>query len=146
MTATNHALTGALVAISISNPLIGLPLAFMSHFIIDMLPHWDHKARADLQKFIDAGDVLLAGLLVVSIALVMSDQAALILTGALLGTLPDAMWLPEILQGRKVKMKGSQLIYRIRRWHQGIQWSETPKGLFVEVLWFILVLNLIFLP
>jgi hypothetical protein len=76
----------------------------------------------------------------------MSDQAALILTGALLGALPDAMWLPETLQGRRVKMKGRQLIYRIRRWHHGIQLSETPRGLFVEVLWFILVLNLIFLP
>ncbi|OGH11762.1 MAG: hypothetical protein A2857_03845 [Candidatus Levybacteria bacterium RIFCSPHIGHO2_01_FULL_36_15] len=41
MTATGHALVGALIAGKISNPLISVPLAFASHFVCDYIPHWD---------------------------------------------------------------------------------------------------------
>ena len=30
-------------------------------------------------------------------------------------TVPDAMWLPEIAQGRKPKLKGNGWIFRMRR-------------------------------
>lgn len=41
MTATAHALIGGAIAASIPNPEIGLPLSFISHPLIDMIPHWD---------------------------------------------------------------------------------------------------------
>lgn len=41
MTATAHALVGGAIAASIPNPAIGLPLAAISHPLIDMIPHWD---------------------------------------------------------------------------------------------------------
>ena len=41
MTATAHALVGGAIAASVSNPAIGLPLAALSHPILDMIPHWD---------------------------------------------------------------------------------------------------------
>ena len=41
MTATAHALVGGAIAASIPNPAIGLPLAALSHPILDMIPHWD---------------------------------------------------------------------------------------------------------
>ncbi|TSC86866.1 MAG: Uncharacterized protein G01um10147_741 [Microgenomates group bacterium Gr01-1014_7] len=41
MTATAHALVGGAIAASIPNPAIGLPLAAISHPILDMIPHWD---------------------------------------------------------------------------------------------------------
>ena len=41
MTATAHALIGGAIAASIPNPAIGLPLAALSHPILDMIPHWD---------------------------------------------------------------------------------------------------------
>lgn len=41
MTATGHALVGTAIAVSISNPVIGLPLAFVSHIACDAFPHWD---------------------------------------------------------------------------------------------------------
>ncbi|MBI4038149.1 hypothetical protein HY387_00645 [Candidatus Daviesbacteria bacterium] len=41
MTATAHALVGGAIAASISNPVIGLPLAALSHPLMDMTPHWD---------------------------------------------------------------------------------------------------------
>lgn len=41
MTATGHAVLGALLAAKISNPYIGIPLAILSHLAADSFPHWD---------------------------------------------------------------------------------------------------------
>lgn len=41
MIATAHALIGGAIAASISNPAIGLPLAAVSHPLVDLIPHWD---------------------------------------------------------------------------------------------------------
>lgn len=40
MTATTHALVGAAIVSKFPNPL-GLILAFLSHFLLDSIPHWD---------------------------------------------------------------------------------------------------------
>lgn len=41
MTATGHALVGTLIAAKFSNPALAVPLTFFSHFVTDMIPHWD---------------------------------------------------------------------------------------------------------
>ncbi len=41
MTATAHALVGGAIAASIPDPAIGLPLAAISHPLLDLIPHWD---------------------------------------------------------------------------------------------------------
>jgi hypothetical protein len=41
MTATGHALIGAALAMKITNPWLGIPLAVVSHFVCDKVPHWD---------------------------------------------------------------------------------------------------------
>lgn len=41
MTATGHALLGTVIAAKIGNPYLALPIAFGSHILADLLPHWD---------------------------------------------------------------------------------------------------------
>ena len=41
MTATAHALVGGAIAYAVPNPVIGISLAFISHPLLDMIPHWD---------------------------------------------------------------------------------------------------------
>ncbi len=41
MTATAHALVAGAIAQSIPNPFVSVPLAFISHFLMDIIPHWD---------------------------------------------------------------------------------------------------------
>ncbi|EKD57616.1 MAG: hypothetical protein ACD_57C00211G0005 [uncultured bacterium] len=64
MTATAHALIGASLAAKFSNPLLGIPLAILSHFIFDIIPHWDlgtnHRNKSMTRLRIEAVfDVLL---------------------------------------------------------------------------------------
>ncbi len=41
MTATSHAILGALIAAKITNPYLAVPLALASHIVGDAIPHWD---------------------------------------------------------------------------------------------------------
>jgi len=58
MTATAHALIGASLAVKIINPIFGIPLAILSHFIADLVPHWDagtnHKQKSLARPLVDA--------------------------------------------------------------------------------------------
>lgn len=41
MLLTPHTFVGAAIAVAVPNPLIAVPLAFVSHFVGDLVPHWD---------------------------------------------------------------------------------------------------------
>lgn len=41
MLATSHALAAGVILKTVPDPRIALPLALVSHFILDFLPHWD---------------------------------------------------------------------------------------------------------
>lgn len=41
MTATGHAVIGVVIAATIPNPIIAIPLAVGSHVLADLFPHWD---------------------------------------------------------------------------------------------------------
>jgi hypothetical protein len=41
MLETSHSLVAGSLAKLIPNPAVGLPVAIVSHFLLDLLPHWD---------------------------------------------------------------------------------------------------------
>lgn len=58
MTATAHALVGGAIASTIPDPSIGLSLSFISHPLLDLIPHWDFganwKKKSRMRLFIEA--------------------------------------------------------------------------------------------
>jgi len=46
-----HTVVGATIATKIPNPLISLPLAFLSHFLLDLIPHWNPSLYSETKKF-----------------------------------------------------------------------------------------------
>lgn len=58
MTATAHALVGGAIAYSVSNPALGIGLSFLSHPILDFIPHWDFgwgwRKKTKLKLFCEA--------------------------------------------------------------------------------------------
>jgi hypothetical protein len=147
MTGLNHAVTGALVAAVIKEPLIALPAALASHFVIDALPHWDYKIEGSARKrqLIMLADLAFSILLLSVVAFLLTEQWWLVFLGGLLAIVPDMMWLPDLLTGSPPSTKGDDLLSRIRRFHLRIQWSETKNGIFFEIFWFFLVLSLLFI-
>ena len=45
-----HAIVGATIAIKTGNPLLAFPLAFLSNFILDFLPHWNPHLYTELHR------------------------------------------------------------------------------------------------
>lgn len=46
MTATGHAVIGAVIAAKIGNPALAIPIALLSHVVADAFPHWDTATNA----------------------------------------------------------------------------------------------------
>lgn len=146
MTGLNHAITGAVVATAIKQPEIALPAAFLSHFVADMIPHWNYRIPAGLRQkhIIMVADLLLSlGLLILLAHYSARVPGWQIFSGGLLGIAPDLMWLPFFLTGKPSKMHKNTPLHLIRRLHLKIQWSETDGGLFVEAAWFCLIILII---
>lgn len=46
-----HTIIGATLATKIPNPLISIPLAFLSHFPLDLMPHWNPSLYTETEKY-----------------------------------------------------------------------------------------------
>lgn len=51
MLETPHVIVGAAIASKIPNPLISIPLAFASHFVLDLVPHWNPHLNTEIKKY-----------------------------------------------------------------------------------------------
>lgn len=121
MTATSHAIIGAAIAIKIPNPFISIPLAFLSHFICDKIPHWDVMTKkADKTKtqiFIYAAmDGILSLFLVTALFFVSfqnSDPVNIFLS-AFVAQLPDWLEIPYTIFHKDVWI--SKIDYQFQKW------------------------------
>jgi hypothetical protein len=138
MTATNHALTGSLIGLMVGSPWLAIPLAILSHFLLDAIPHFDvshkgHNSRAlTLYLIFDALFVLI--LLGCLVTLQPAAWVAAV-CGAVAATLPDLMWLPNYFRAHKGKELAEHR--HIVLFHKNIQWFERPIGFVVEIAWAI---------
>lgn len=136
MTATNHALTGALIGLSVVSPA-ALLLAVGSHFVLDAVPHYaDERVSFRSKRFVLqlALDLTLCIGLALFLALTRPDQWLLAVICAFLATSPDLMWMPRFIHAlrKQTEPKTKNLIVRF---HGAIQWFERPIGIVVELAW-----------
>ncbi|HTK03413.1 MAG TPA: hypothetical protein VL401_01430 [Alphaproteobacteria bacterium] len=110
MLETPHVAVGAAIAVAIPNPFIAIPLAFASHFVLDMVPHWNPHSYTEVQKFgkisvntkiialVDVGLALTTGFFIASHA---SSQGHFItiLLASFASVLPDVSKAPFFLLG-----------------------------------------------
>ena len=146
MTGTNHFLTGAAIGLSVTQPVIALPLAFLSHFVLDALPHfgvaYDENLKSRPKIFsrvtwvdapIGAGLLLLAAL----------TQPWLVPVCMVLALSPDFVWIYKFLvleQSGKLPPtpKGP-----ISQFHKDIQRYERSWGIYVEIVFAAVLLILV---
>ena len=99
MLETPHALVGMVIAAAIPNPLLSLPLCFLSHFGVDMLPHWNWKPDARPLGLLGIIlDLILLEILIGYLAFRSPLQLNLA-GGALFAILPDLLEAPYIFFG-----------------------------------------------
>lgn len=113
-----HVVAGGVIAGKIPNPAVSLPLAFLSHFAVDLLPHWNPSLSYEKRKFGKISQktsalVLLDSLLGLTLGLFLASQklpdlkqALIVILGCLLGILPDLVEAPfYFLKGKQYQIK-----------------------------------------
>lgn len=99
MLETPHALVGMAIAATIPNPWVGLPLAFLSHFGVDMLPHWNWEPDARPLSLLGIVlDLILLEILVCFLTF-QSPLKLNLAAGAFFAILPDLVEAPYIFFG-----------------------------------------------
>jgi hypothetical protein len=132
MIALNHVLTGIAVALVIKKPKLAVPLAFLSHFVIDAIPHFGGLAfyQQGSQFFVPilAVDGIFSVIAILIIVRRIPKMAFVVIACALAAFLPDALWF--------FYYWGGHLKFWFFQFHQYIQWYEHPPGFFSEAAYF----------
>jgi hypothetical protein len=148
MRSINHALTGALIGLTVTRPLVAMPLAVASHFVCDALPHYDPElAMTNVSQWISSKKfrvlLYIDGLLCVSFVLLLVvrlgglDQPTrwwLPALCAFLATAPDLLWLKQFAQFNANKKWQAIGFSKLT---VDIQWFHRPIGAAVEIAWFV---------
>ncbi len=143
MTGFNHGLTGAVIALTVKKPELAIPLAFLSHFAQDAIPHFDYfqgKNGTGILKgkfnILLVSDFTLSVLLMVILALAFPEHKWLIWSCMVVAASPDLIWGYHFLyRKRTVKDYGPvlKLISKTETEYHG------AIGIAGETIWFILM-------
>jgi hypothetical protein len=148
MRAINHALTGAVIGLTISEPVMAVPAALASHYICDIIPHYGPRKRgvamlcsAKFRWLLIADAILCVGL-VLWLVISRPFNWPLAVICAFLAAAPDLL---AINRYRRALTHKPWKASWYSKFAVGIQWYERPPGAVVEIAWFIAVM-IVLLP
>lgn len=105
MTATAHALAGAALVSFIPNSSVALPMAFASHFVLDLVPHWDtgtyRREKSPRRFLVESVIDLLLGFGLSFLLFGSKVNPYLLTAGILVSQLPDWLEAPYLFLGWK---------------------------------------------
>jgi len=117
---TPHVVVGAAIAAKVGNPLLAIPLAFGSHFILEKVPHWNPHLNTEMKKYgkitkkstkiiiLDVCVSIILGFLIASRVLPDVGHFFTILVASFVSVLPDIIEGPYFFLNMKNKF--------IKRW------------------------------
>lgn len=143
MTATNHALTGAAIATIIKQPLLAVPLAFVSHFVCDALPHFGLGLQFGSKKmwrYLQAEAFAMTTIGIFLLIAGTQQTVWLLMLCGFAAMSPDLAWY---FYGKKGVQGNPEKMGPISRFHARIQWSETKWGIVPELFWAIVMITII---
>ena len=144
MTATNHTITGILIAAVVKEHAVALPAALASHLLLDMLPHYGGKKLSQKSKrfkIMLAVDCGVAASILFLVAAAQPTGWLLMVSCGILAASPDLLWLPNwlrMLAGKKLKPRN-----KLEYFLGCIQWCERPWGWIVEIVYYVAALMLL---
>lgn len=145
MTASNHFIAGALIAGIVKQPILALPLAFASHFVLDALPHFGysgHKGVGDgLKHRMTLLIVIFDVITWVALLYVLRNESGWIYAAGFAAISPDLAWVYRFIIKEKRGKLPPPPTNLFNSFHQRIQWCERPWGIVIELGWFVLLFS-----
>lgn len=158
MTATAHALVSGAIAASIPNPLLSIPLSFLSHLVMDTVPHWDFGTNWRSRTKSKTGAVAITDtILGFSLAYFLfsgkAENAGVLWACMIAGNLPDWLEAPWYMFFAKSDTKGpasragfwEKLTYRIYKTENVFHAkAQAPFGIITQIAtvgFFLLLLS-----
>lgn len=95
MTGFNHGMVGAVIALSVKQPMLAIPLSLASHYLADFIPHYGFEQKKVLKKSFNRfllADFLLALLCMVILAVLFPHRILLIWSCMVVAAAPDIIW------------------------------------------------------
>ena len=153
MTATNHAAAGALIALIINEPILVLPLAFITHFAMDALPHFGYPGnRGYGEAFKHKLTHVVALLDAIGLTLLfwaVVGEGWLVYAAGIVALSPDFLGLYNYFGIERKHERPARFRFIINRlhkkFHRRIEWCERPWGIFIEIIVAIVLINLIWI-
>ena len=144
MTLTNHFMTGVGIAVLTKNPYIAFPLALVSHYVLDSLPHygfkiWDQRNQGKFKivfRTMLVLDVILFSLFFNF--LLSSNVPSWYYFAGLFAYLPDLAWWYIWAIPEKFGTVRAELNF-INRFHSNIQKFERLWGVIPETVYGLVV-------
>ncbi|MBI1863820.1 hypothetical protein HYS03_01280 [Candidatus Woesebacteria bacterium] len=132
MLETPHVIVGIAIATKVSNPLLSVPLSLASHFVLDVLPHWNPHINREIKKYghptkesvriITVDSILALGLgLSFAFKSPALSQTANILLCSFASALPDIVEAPYYFLHHK-----TTIIEKWIAWQKSIQNDAEP--------------------
>jgi hypothetical protein len=147
-----HAVVGATIALLIPEPSISLPLAFASHFIMDLYPHWNPHIGQELKRFgkitshtmtilwLDSTSAIFVGISLAKLLFPDYTRAAVLLLCCFLSVLPDVIEIPIFIFHKKWSF-----LKKLARVFSKLQSRlPAPAGIYTQLIVLLVCFLLIF--
>jgi hypothetical protein len=133
MTATNHYLVGVASAVLLKNPLVVLPVAFASHFVLDLLPHFGLGFDKERGKIL----IITAGIdivfLILAISMTVNKYPTWYICSGIVAYMPDLAWIYRFIFPEKFGSLSPGPENKFNAWHSRLQKYERWWGAFIEI-------------
>jgi hypothetical protein len=113
MLETPHVAVGAAIATKIPNPFISIPLALVSHIVMDQIPHWNPHSYTEVKTkgkisdntrylaLVDVTAALALGFFAASRVMPDTHHATTIIFSSFAAVFPDVSKAPYFLLGKR---------------------------------------------
>ena len=141
MTATGHAVIGVALGAKIINPVIGLPVSFLAHFLCDKVPHWDPMTNKSKTKNQVLRDTIIDVIVSFSLVFILwrlffpTSSGVYLFLMAFVSQLPDWLEMPKLLLG--INIPGADLNLKIQRWFHDVGFNSrlnAPWGVITQAI------------
>jgi len=144
MTTSNHVYVGAIVGLSIQQPLLAIPLAFLSHFALDALPHYGYGPGSLAEGFKYKLTWVMEAVNIVALpvlAWLLWGAGLLPYVAGIAAISPDLVWIHRYFWYERKGLEPP--IGWLTKHHLRLQWCERYWGIVIEYLFLMLLVVIV---